>query len=230
MPAPRRLLAGCLCAVFTTGLLAVVPATAGPVADPAADDRAVTLRLREAVRRLDAGRERRGGYDRDKFEHWIDADGDCRDTRDEVLRQESRRATTGGSCDVTGGRWFSYYDRVSWTDDDDVDIDHLVPLAEAWDSGARRWDSGTRRRFANDLRDRRSLVAVTDDVNQSKGDQDIAQWLPDFGRCRYVRQWVVVKIRWSLRVDPPEDQRLRTLAGRCRNTRLMITKATIGRG
>jgi uncharacterized protein DUF1524 len=59
-----------------------------------------------------------------------------------------------------------------------VDIDHLVPLAEAWDSGARTWSSGHRRSFANDVGDSRSLVAVTDNVNQSKGDQDPAEWLP----------------------------------------------------
>ena len=94
------------------------------------------------------------------------------------------------------GRWFSYYDRVSWTLAADVDIDHMVPLAEAWDSGARSWTTARRQAYANDLGDRRSLVAVTDNVNQAKGDQDPAAWLPQSPSCRYVREWVAVKIRW----------------------------------
>ena len=99
------------------------------------------------------------GYDRDKFRHWTDADGDCQDTRDEVLRAESLIATSG--CDITEGEWRSYYDGVTTEDPSDLDIDHMVPLAEAWDSGAKQWTKKTRERFANDLGDRRSLVAVT---------------------------------------------------------------------
>ena len=74
----------------------------------------------------------------------------------------------------------------TWTSSSDVDIDHLVPLKEAWDSGAERWGAATRERYANDLGDPRTLVAVTDNVNQSKGDQDVADWLPEFNHCRYV--------------------------------------------
>ena len=187
------------------------------------------LRLRAAVQQLRGARERRAGYDRDRFDHWTDADGDCLDTRDEVLRQESRVPASGPACDISTGRWLSYYDHARWTDDDDVDIDHLVPLAEAWDSGARRWNDGTRRRLANDLRDGRALVAVTDDVNQSKGDQDVAEWLPPRRgeHCRYVRQWVAVKVRWSLRVDRPERRALRREAADCRNRVLTVRTARI---
>lgn len=194
-----------------------VPATAG--------DRRV--RLRAAVRDLPVGTETRTGYEREKFRDWYDANGDCQDTRDEVLDQESRTAVTG--CDITTGRWYSYYDGLTWTSDDDVDIDHLVPLAEVWDSGARRWTGGTRDRYANDLGDRRTLVAVTDSVNQSKGDQDIAEWLPERGRCRYVGEWVAVKTRWQLRVDRAEKRRLVGLAGDCTNSVLRVRPATVHR-
>ncbi len=98
----------------------------------------------------------------------------------------------------------------------------MVPLAEAWDSGARRWRPTVRSQFANDLRDRRSLVAVTDNVNQSKSDGDPADWLPDHGRCRYVREWVAVKHRWGLRVDRAEKRVLRDLASSCDNTRIRL--------
>ena len=68
---------------------------------------------------------------------------------------------------------------MSWTTTSDVDIDHMVPLAEAWDSGARTWTTPTRQAYANDLGDSRSLVGVTDNVNQAKGDQDIARVAAD---------------------------------------------------
>jgi hypothetical protein len=136
----------------------------------------------------------------------VDADSDCRDTRDEVLASESKVVVTG--CDIRTGRWVSYYDRRTWTDSSDVDIDHLVPLKESWDSGAKTWNADTRMRFANDLGDSRTLVAVTDDVNQSKGDRDPAQWMPRYGTCTYVRQWTAVKIRWDLKVDKAEKAAL----------------------
>lgn len=161
----------------------------------------VKVRLRRAVRRLPVAAETRNGYDRGKFTHWIDANGDCQGTRDEVLAAESTVPVSG--CDISTGRWKSYYDKKVWTKSSDVDIDHMVPLAESWDSGAKRWNAETRKRFANDLHDPRPLVAVTDNVNQSKSDQDPAEWMPPFGKCTYVRQWVAVKIRWSLNVDRP---------------------------
>lgn len=185
------------------------------------------IRLRAAVRDLRVAREHRAGYAREKFRDWYDADGDCQDTRDEVLAQESLDPVTG--CDISTGRWYSYYDGRTWTSDDDLDIDHLVPLAEVWDSGAKRWTGGTRDRYANDLRDARTLVAVTDSVNQSKGDQDVAEWLPELARCRYVREWVVVNTRWSLQVDRTEKRRLVHLAADCRNSRLSVRAATVRR-
>ncbi len=185
-----------------------------------------TLRLRAAIRQLPTAGETRTGYDRDKFTLWVDADSDCQDTRDEVLRAESRTTPTG-TCDITHGRWLSYYDQEVWTNSSDVDIDHLVPLAEAWDSGARRWNAATREHYANDLGDRRTLVAVTDNVNQSKGDQDIREWKPQHKLCRYLTEWAAVKTRWSLRVDVAEKRAMRRLAADCPNPRLRVNKATV---
>ena len=107
------------------------------------------------------------------------------------------------------------------------DVDHFVPLAEAWDSGARRWNAATRQRFANDLRDPRTLVAVTASSNRSKSDRDPAEWLPSLGNCAYVRQWVAVKIRWHLTVDAAEKRALRGLAEGCRNTRITVRRAVV---
>jgi len=201
----------------------VVTAAVTPVASTT-----VKVRLRAAITGLPVAAETPIGYDRSKFNHWIDANGDCQDTRDEVLQAESRVAASG--CDIRSGKWFSYYDRVTWTSSSDVDIDHLVALKEAWDSGAKRWNADTRTRFANDLIDSRTLVAVTDNVNQSKSDRDPAEWLPQYGKCRYVREWTAVKLRWSLKVDSAEKSRLAKVAAGCDNVYLTVRKASIGTG
>lgn len=185
----------------------------------------VTKPLYRAIDQLPLATETRAGYDRAKFNHWVDADGDCRDTRDEVLAAESTVAVTG--CDIQHGHWISYYDGVTTRDSSSFDIDHLVPLAEAWDSGAKRWNATTRQRFANDLRDPRSLVAVTASSNRSKADRDPAEWMPARGRCKYVRQWVAVKIRWQLTVDRAEKRALRRHASGCKNSTIRVQRATI---
>jgi hypothetical protein len=159
-------------------------------------------------------------YDRAKFPHWIDANGDCQDTRAEVLISESRatvRYTSSSHCTVSTGKWYSWYDGATWTRASDVDIDHMVPLKEAWESGARRWTTTERTKYANDLY-WASLEAVTDNVNQSKGDKDPAQWLPprSAARCAYGTRWVLVKYRWRLTIDSAERSRLSTiLSGSC---------------
>jgi hypothetical protein len=190
---------------------------------------AQSVRLYQAIRDLPVAPETRAGYDRTKFRHWTDANGDCQDTRSEVLRQETVGKITG-SCTVVTGQWRSIYDGLTWTQASDVDIDHLVPLAEAWDSGAKRWNSATRKAYANDLGDARSLIAMTDNLNQSKGDKDPAQWMPAQRRCTYVAQWVAVKIRWSLRVDRAEKRALKNLGDNCQNVKITVAKAKVVTG
>ncbi|MFC4783522.1 HNH endonuclease family protein [Nocardioides sp. MAHUQ-72] len=208
-------------------LLVVVGLVVGGLAVPAAASAdSYSAPLRRAVSDLRVASEVRTGYDRDLFPHWVDADGDGCSTRNEVLIAEADDpVTVGAGCSLSGGRWFSYYDRVSWTDTGRIDIDHMVPLAEAWDSGARRWRTKIRQAYANDLGDGRTLVGVTDSVNQSKGDQDPAEWMPDFGTCRYVREWVAVKHRWRLSVDRGEKAALASLAADCTNTTITVELA-----
>jgi hypothetical protein len=206
-----------------TGPDRALPATiAGPESNLYHD------RLRAAIRELPVAVENRTGYDRDKFNLWIDADGDGCNTREEVLIAEAREGPqVDSNCDIGAGLWFSYYDRRFWSEPSDLDIDHLVPLAEAWDSGARRWNADTRERYANDLGDPRPLVAVTDNLNQSKGDQDPAEWMPPFNQCRYVKQWVADKIRWHLTVDQTEKDVLLGQAVQCSNTIVSIERAPV---
>jgi subtilisin-like proprotein convertase family protein len=185
----------------------------------------VSLPLRTMISNLTVATEVRTGYDRDLFNHWIDADGDGCNTRYEVLIAEAVTApTVGSSCTLTGGRWYSYYDGLYWTLPADLDIDHFVPLAEAWDSGARNWTAAQRESFANDLGDARSLAAVTDNENQTKSDQDPAEWMPPLTGvyCRYVEEWAAVKTRWGLTVDTAEKSALTSYAASCTNVTVTV--------
>ncbi|MFI7284599.1 HNH endonuclease family protein [Micromonospora chersina] len=184
--------------------------------------------LTTAVAGLPVATEVRTGYSRDLFPHWIDADGDGCNTRNEVLYAEATtKPTTSGICTLSGGRWYSYYDNAYWTLTGDLDIDHMVPLAEAWDSGARNWTTSRRQAYANDLGDSRALAAVTDNVNQAKGDLDPATWMPPYAsaRCRYIGEWVAVKTRWRLTVDSAEKSALTSWANNCPAATISVTYA-----
>ena len=149
----------------------------------------------------------RVGYDRDLFDHWSDLDGDRCNTRYEVLVAESLEpAETSDGCRPTSGLWLSAFDGTTTTNPRSFDIDHLVPLAEAWDSGANSWSSSRREAFANDETSPLTLIAVSASSNRSKGDRDPAEWLPPAVgyRCEYVAGWVAVKARWELSIDPAE--------------------------
>jgi hypothetical protein len=184
--------------------------------------------LRTAVASLTVATEVRTGYDRELFPHWIDSDGDGCNTRYEVLIAEATtEPTVGSGCSLSGGRWYSYYNNASYTLPSDLDIDHVVALAEAWDSGARTWTTTKRRSYANDLGDSRSLEAVKDSVNQSKSDQDPAEWMPTYSgaTCRYIQAWVAVKKRWALTVDSTEKSALTSYANGCSNVTITVTLA-----
>jgi hypothetical protein len=163
-----------------------------------------------------APEEYSSSYNRSLFRHWIDEDGDGCDTRDEVLVRES---ITKISCSLTGGRWTSKYDKVSTTNASSFDIDHFVPLKEAWESGAWGWDSNTRQRFANDLGYQFSLIGVSARSNRSKSDRDPNNWMPSNSsfHCQYIGRWIAVKYRWSLTVDQSERDFLSSRVGSCGN-------------
>ncbi|RLK58425.1 uncharacterized protein DUF1524 [Actinokineospora cianjurensis] len=178
----------------------------------------VQLGLREAIAALPVADEVREGYERTKFKHWIDADRDGCNTRAEVLIAEAITAPEiSGRCGLTGGDWHSYYDNVRIDRAGALDIDHMVPLAEAWDSGAFDWTPPQRQDYANDLDEPRALVAVTAKTNRSKADQDPATWLPPApdALCTYLADWVTVKTRWGLSVDDTERDTLTLRAQDC---------------
>jgi len=155
-------------------------------------------------------------YNRSFFPHWIDSDRDGCDTRREVLRRQSLRRV---SCSLAGGVWVSKYDKLRTTNASSFDVDHFIPLKEAWESGAYAWDTETRTRFANDLDYKFSLIAVSARSNRSKSDRDPNNWMPpnQSFKCKYVGRWIAVKYRWSLSVDLAEKQFLSSQVANCGN-------------
>ena len=159
------------------------------------------------------------GYNRSAFKHWVDADKNGCNTRAEVLIAEAIvKPKIGPRCKLTGGRWFSTYDGKTINNASQLDVDHLVPLAEAWRSGAWKWTSAQRQSFANDLENSEALVAVTLTTNRSKGDKDPSEWLPKIGRedvCEYIKNWIDVKWKYSLTVDVKESNKLQSELTTC---------------
>uniref|UniRef100_UPI0013CE521A HNH endonuclease family protein n=1 Tax=Streptomyces sp. S5 TaxID=1456735 RepID=UPI0013CE521A len=133
----------------------------------------------------------------------------------------------GPRCAITGGTWFSYYDEVTVEEARGLDIDHMVPLAEAWDSGASAWTATRREAYANDQGQPASLVAVTARTNRSKSDQDPAEWLPPApgALCRYGAEWTATKLRWNLTIDEQEKTALLDIASSCDGTTVTYTPA-----
>ncbi len=158
-------------------------------------------------------------YQRDAFGGWIDADGDGCNTRYEVLIASSTTPVTiTAKCRLAGGTWVSPMDGGYAFAPSQIEIDHHVPLAEAWRSGASEWRVERRVRFANDLDVPYALTPSTTAANQSKGDKDPARWMPsnDAHRCEYAITWALVKLRWSLTVDDAERYALESeLTGEC---------------
>ncbi|MEU1408390.1 HNH endonuclease family protein [Streptomyces sp. NPDC005728] len=199
-------------------LLAPTPAHATPPApahaasaQPQAPGDTITLPVRDALASLTVQDEDRTGYSRDKFKHWTDADKDGCNTRAEVLLAEAvNDPEVGPRCTLTGGNWYSPYDDQYFDNARKLDVDHLVPLAEAWDSGASAWTAKERELYANDLDDPRALIAVSAASNRSKADQDPSTWLPPYTgyRCTYLTDWVADKTRYQLTIDPGEQAAL----------------------
>ncbi|MQM23986.1 HNH endonuclease family protein [Glycomyces albidus] len=175
--------------------------------------------LTSDIEGLTVAEEDDAGYDRSLFPHWKDEDGNGCDARDEVLIAQDRSgALSEADCDAAmTGEWVSMYDAVTVTDSGEIDIDHFVPLKEAWGSGALNWSTEDRQSYANWLGNSWHLIAVTASSNRSKSDQDPAEWMPEDETvwCAYVWAWVEVKKEWSLTVDEAERAALLEYAAAC---------------
>ncbi|MEU2770805.1 HNH endonuclease family protein [Streptomyces diastaticus] len=208
---------------------AVLPLSA-PAAAETSDGGPTVLPFGAAVAALPSADESRAGYSRAAFKHWTAGDDptDGCNTRKEVLIAEAIAAPEiGPRCSITGGTWLSYYDEATVEGASGLDIDHMVPLAEAWDSGASAWTAARREAYANDQGQTSSLVAVTARTNRSKSDQDPAEWLPPApgALCRYGAEWTATKLRWNLTIDAQEKTALLDIATSCDGTTVTYTPA-----
>jgi hypothetical protein len=206
---PRPLMVGLTAALITIGLLAS-PAEAAPTGIPSKSTAQTYLTALTVAAEANAST-----YDRDLFPHWITISGTC-NTRETVLKRDGTSVAVSSACAATSGSWYSPYDGATWTAASDVDIDHVVPLAEAWRSGASAWTTSRRQSFANDLT-RPQLIAVTDNVNQSKSDQDPSTWQPSITsyRCTYAKMWIAVKYHYSLTLQSTEKTALQAMLNTC---------------
>ena len=159
-------------------------------------------------------------YNRDEWlPDWADADSDCQNTRHEVLIAEADGPLTYGSgnCIVVAGTWNDPYTGSPFTLASDLDIDHMVPLADAHRSGGWTWTTAKKQAYANNLDQPETLIAVDDGSNSSKSDRSPDQWLPPNGsyRCTYVIEWVSVKVTWALTVTDAERSTLNSSLAGC---------------
>jgi hypothetical protein len=194
-------------AVVSAILLAIVllPAMPAAAATPTQELAALTVKANGSMT----------GYSRTKYPHWHIVSGTC-DTRETVLKRDGTNVKVGSDCYPTSGSWKSPYDGATWTLASDVDIDHMVPLANSWVTGASSWTTAKREAFANDLT-RPQLLAVTDNVNQSKSDKAPDVWKPPLQSywCTYATRWVAVKYYYALSVTSAEKSALSGMLGRC---------------
>ena len=166
------------------------------------------------------GRAPKTDYDRDLFGWRDDMDRNGCDTRNDVLRRDLTAITLKGGtdgCVVQRGTLDSPYsgDTIDFDRSDSaVDIDHVVALSDAWQTGAANWDEQTMRELANDPL---NLLAVDSGLNRQKGDGDAATWLPpkkDY-RCEYVARQIAVKDKYELWVKPAEADAMERVLDGC---------------
>ncbi|RNH99731.1 HNH endonuclease [Micromonospora aurantiaca] len=209
----RRAVAVAAVAALSASVVAVVGAGSAAATPPGIPSKATAQSRLNALTVAAEGST--SGYSRSLFPHWVTISGSC-DTREQVLKRDGTSVVVNSSCQATSGRWYSPYDGATWTAASDVDIDHVVPLAEAWRSGANTWTTSRRQSFANDL-SHPQLIAVTDNVNQSKGDQDPSTWQPPLSsyRCTYSKMWITVKHTWGLRLQSSEKSALQSMLNTC---------------
>lgn len=155
---------------------------------------------------------------REYHDGWADTDRPSCSVRELVLIAEAVSITqVDHTCRPVDGVWVSWFDGERFTNPSDLDIDHLVPLAEAHDSGAALWAQPLKEAFANDLDTPEALTAVSASSNRTKGADDPAEWKPErrAAWCQYAIDWITVKVRWNLTADAAEVQALRTMLDTC---------------
>ena len=177
-----------------------------------------SVRERLAVLAIDDRPTPAGAYRREDWPHWEDTDGNGCDARQDALITWSTTEATldrsGRRCKVLTGTWVSPYDGAEADSPTAIEIDHVVPLAEAFRSGGWRWDAGQRRRFANDQVE---LAATSSASNRAKSDSGPDHWRPRRTEswCAYADRWVTVKATYGLTVTTSERDALGQMLDTC---------------
>lgn len=163
------------------------------------------------------------GYNRSQYgQAWTDnvdvllGRNGC-DTRNDQLKVASQPGTVrtkpgSHGCKVTAGTWISPYTGQAITNRAKVSIDHIVPLAVSWRSGAQTWTARQRQNFANDPIE---LLPVDTASNAAKGDSTPDHWVPAINRCFYARRWIIVKTTYRLTITATEKVALENLLDTC---------------
>jgi hypothetical protein len=204
----------------TAAVPATAPSTAAGAPPPPSVEAAVSML--EGLEVAPSGSM--AGYSREEFPHWAseaasygwtEPDGSC-DVRDAALIRDGEGVEIDGDCSITAGTWLDPYTGQTLTDSSEVDIDHVVPLANAWRSGASSagWSTADREAYANDPE---VLLSADDAANQTKGDKGPEAWKPprrDYW-CEYSRRWIWIKSDWQLTINAAEKTALNEMLATC---------------
>jgi hypothetical protein len=173
------------------------------------------------VRRYDRPHPEYRPYSRSLYRHWIDEDGDCQDTRVEVLVRDAIGRLVFADekdCKVKGGKWKDPYTAQTVTDPKKLDVDHMVPLKNAHESGAWAWSAKRKQEYANYMEFNRHLLAVSLSENRKKGDKGPDKYLPPIKtyRCTYAQDWAKIKEEWELEMTEDEGMAVSKILEECR--------------
>ena len=166
-------------------------------------------------------------YDRDDWKHWIDEDGDCQNARHEVLIDESLADVEfkdAKNCQVALGRWYDPFTAETLTDATKLDVDHMVPLKNAHDSGGWAWNKKRKSDYANYRKYEDHLIAVTASANRKKGAKGPDGWKPSNKAhwCDYATDWIEIKVEWDLTATELEWTALEEMIGTCEQPLLLV--------
>jgi hypothetical protein len=157
-------------------------------------------------------------YSRTYFgDGWTDPKGDCRNTRADILIASSHTKAVVQSCRVVAGTWRDPWTGKVTNNASQFDIDHTVPLGNAWVSGAWKWSRSKRIAYANDIRDADQLIPISASANRAKGDDGPELWRPPLRSswCRYALDWDHIKARWGLTATHAEWRALLAMVKAC---------------
>ena len=207
---------------------AATPSTPSPAPSPGttpeATSGALVLTLRVAEIPSDLPQ-----YDRGEWRHWRDADRDCQDARQEALIEESLTPVvfkTEDECRVESGNWVGPYTGTEVTDPSKLDIDHMVPLANAHRSGGWQWDRDRKAEYANNLDYPDHLIATTSAANRAKGSDGPEDWRPpdESYWCEYAIDWATIKNDWGLTATAREVAALNEMLDACPQETVLQTR------